>query len=385
MSRRLVFLFAFCCGAIVANLYYAQPIVAPIARDIGLSTHASGLIVSLTQVGYAIGLLFLVPLADLVENRRLMMATTAVCTLALAATALATSAPVFLALALLVGLGSVAVQMMIPLTAHLAPEAERGRTVGSVMSGLLLGIMLARPVASVVADAAGWRAVFGAAAVLMVAIEVVFAFTMPRRMPEHRASYAALLGSLVTLVRREPVLRQRMALQACMFGSFTLFWTAVPIELVQRHGFSQNQIALFALVGATGAVAAPIAGRLADAGHGRAATLAALVGAALVYAIGVAAGQAGASVAALVVTAVIVDFCVQGSMVLGQREIYRLDAASRARMTSLYMTSVFVGGAIGALLATTLYEQGGWRAAALAGGALPLLGLAVFMVSSRRA
>ena len=378
MTRPLVFLFAFCCGAIVANLYYAQPIVALIAPEIGLSPHAAGLIVSLTQIGYAFGLFFLVPLGDLVENRRLMMATTLVCMLALAATAFVDSAPAFLALSLLIGLGSAAVQMMIPLAAHLAPEASRGRVVGSVMGGLVLGIMLARPVASLVAESFGWRALFGAAALLMLAIEIVFALTMPVRRPDHRASYGELIGSLFTLARRQPVLRLRMAVNGLMFGGFTLFWTAVPLELVRNHGFTQREVALFALVGATGAIAAPIGGRLADAGLTRIASFAALSCALLAWLPGLATGPGATSVVVLAITGVVIDFCVQGNMVLGQREIYALDPASRSRMTALFMTSVFIGGALGAALATTLFERSGWSGAAMAGAGFPLAALVLY-------
>ena len=382
MTRPLVLLFAFCCGAIVANLYYAQPIVALIAPDIGLSAHAAGLIVSLTQVGYAVGLLFIVPLGDRLENRSLMMATTLVCTLALAATALVKSATAFLVLAFFVGLGSAAVQMMIPLAANLAAEASRGRVVGAVMGGLLLGVMLARPVASVVADAYGWRVLFGAAAVLMLIIEVVFITTMPRRRPEHGASYGALLRSLITLVRQQPVLRLRMAVHALMFAAFILFWTAVPLELARHHGFTQLQIAGFALIGATGAIAAPIAGRLADAGHVRKGTLAALVGAAIALVLSGAGG--GASVLELAITGVAIDLFVQGNMVLGQREIYALDAQSRSRITALFMTSIFAGGAVGAAIATTLFESGGWRVTAFAGSVFPFLSLLLYAGLSRR-
>ncbi len=189
----------------------------------------------------------------------------------------------FLAYALLIGFSSVSVQMLIPLAAHLTPEHQRGRVVGNIMGGLLLGILLARPLSSLIADHFGWRAVFIAAAGLMAAMVLLLALTLPRRVPEHRASYAALMASLVGLLRRHRALRQRalyqalMSLyQALMFGGFSLYWTAVPLALTQEHGLSQSQIAVFALIGAVGAIAAPIAGRMADAGHARLGTLLAL-------------------------------------------------------------------------------------------------------------
>ncbi|MBS7416057.1 MFS transporter [Pseudomonas syringae] len=373
MTPAMVMLFAFCCGAIVANIYYAQPIIELIAPDIGLSSTAASLIVSLTQIGYALGLFFLVPLGDLLENRRLMLVTTVVAILSLLGAAFAEQPNVFLLVSLLVGFSSVSVQMLIPLAAHLAPEESRGRVVGGIMGGLLLGILLARPIASLVADHFGWRAVFGSAAVVMIGISVVLATTMPKRLPDHRASYGQLLFSLWTLLRTQPVLRQRAFYQACMFATFSLFWTAVPLELSRNHGLSQTQIALFALIGAIGAIAAPISGRLADAGYTRIASLGALLFGALSFLPGLV--HPAYSVIGLAITGVVLDFCVQTSMVLGQRTVYALDAASRSRLNALYMTSIFIGGAIGSAVASPLFDHGGWSWVLIAGTALPLIAL----------
>ncbi|MBX8485675.1 MFS transporter [Pseudomonas cichorii] len=382
MTKGLVMLFAFCCGAIVANIYCAQPIIELIAPDIGLSSTMASLIVSLTQVGYALGLFFLVPLGDLLENRRLMLVTTGVAILSLLGAAFAEQPNLFLVVSLLVGFSSVSVQMLIPLAAHLAPEETRGRVVGSIMGGLLLGILLARPVSSLVADHFGWRAVFGSAAVLMAGISVVLATTMPRRVPDHRASYGQLLFSLWVLLRQQPVLRQRAFYQACMFATFSLFWTAVPLELARNHSLSQSQIAVFALIGAIGAIAAPISGRLADAGHSRIATLGALLFGALSFLPGLI--PAPYNLIGLAVTGVVLDFCVQMNMVVGQRAVYALDAASRSRLNALYMASIFIGGAIGSSVASVLFDHGGWVWISVVGTALPLIALLGFLRDSRR-
>ncbi|MBD8576080.1 MFS transporter [Pseudomonas syringae] len=383
MTRRLVLLFAFCCGAIVANIYYAQPIIALIAPDLGLSPTLASLIVSLTQIGYALGLFFLVPLGDLLENRRLIIATTLLTVLGLAGAALVEQPNLFLVLCLLVGFSSVSVQILIPLAAHLAPEAARGRVVGSIMGGLLLGILLARPIASLVADHFGWRAVFSAAAVVMVGLCAVLAITLPVRKPQHSASYPQLLASLWHLLRTQPVLRQRAFYQACLFATFSLFWTAVPLELVRNHGLSQSQIALFALAGAIGAVAAPISGRLADAGYTRQTSLTVLLLAALCFL--PALTTVGASVIGLALTGIVLDFCVQVNMVLGQRAVYALDANSRSRLNALYMTSIFLGGAAGSALASVLFNHGGWNSIVIAGTALSSLALLGFVWNSRQA
>lgn len=377
LSRGMVIFFAFCCGAIVANIYYAQPIIELIASDIGMSSAVASLIVSLTQIGYALGLFFLVPLTDLVESRRLMMFTAVVSIASLTAAAMVHQVNVFLAVSLLIGFSSVSVQILIPLAAHLAPEATRGRIVGSIMGGLLLGILLARPLSSVIADHFGWRAVFVMAALVMTGMTLLFWMIIPTRQPDHKATYAGLLRSLLTLVKTMPVLRQRAVYQAGMFASFSLFWTSVPLELARHYHYSQTQIALFALVGAIGAVAAPISGRLADAGHTRIASLFAMSFATLSFLPNLIHQPLG--VLGLVVTGILLDFCVQMNMVLGQREIYALDAASRGRLNAIYMTSIFVGGAIGSSIAGLLYANGGWEWIATAGATFPLLALIRFL------
>lgn len=377
ISHTLILFFAFCCGAIVANIYYAQPLTELIAADTGMSPSVASLIVSLTQIGYALGLFFLVPLADLVENRRLMIAICMLSILSLAAAAMTQHSGLFLTLSLLIGFSSVSVQILIPLAAHLTPEIRRGQVVGNIMGGLLLGILLARPISSLVADHFGWRAVFVMASILMVGISLLFIVTMPERRPHNRESYSSLLKSLGQLIRTLPVLRQRAFYQACMFASFSLFWTAVPVELMHQYGFSQSKVALFALVGAIGAIAAPITGRLADAGYTKVATLAALAVAVVSFLPGLIHPSLG--VVGLVVTGIVLDFVVQMNMVLGQREIYGLNAAVRGRLNALYMTSIFIGGAIGSSVAGSLYAYGGWTWIVLAGSAFPLIALISFV------
>jgi predicted MFS family arabinose efflux permease len=371
LTHSLIALFAFCCGAIVANLYYAQPITELIAPDIHMSPDTASLIVSLTQIGYAFGLFFLVPLGDLLENRKLMITTALVSIVSLAAAAFVHHPGLFLGISLLVGFSSVAVQILIPLAAHLAPDVSRGKVVGTIMSGLLLGILLSRPISSVVAGHFGWRAVFGSAAVLMAIVTTVLALT----------TYLELIGSLGHLLRTMPVLRHRSLYQGLMFASFSLFWTAIPVELTRQFGLSQTAIGIFALVGAIGATSAPVAGRLADAGHTVRATLIALVVGALAYTPALIHPAWG--VYGLVVTGIVLDFAVQMNMVLGQREIYALHAASRNRLNALYMTSIFVGGAFGSALASPLYQHCGWPLVAAVATAFPLVALLHYLAIGR--
>ncbi len=380
MPASLVALFSLCAGVLVANLYYAQPIIELIAPAVGLSPQGASVIVSLTQIGYAIGLFFLVPLADLLENRRLLVASGVAAAVSLAGAAASSQPSLFLLVSLLLGLSSVSVQILIPLAAHLAPEALRGRTVGTIMGGLLSGILLSRPLSSLAAQYLGWRAVFVIAAAMTLLTVAIIALTLPRRVPQHRATYGGLLASLWHLFTRFAVLRQRALLQGLLFAAFSLFWTAAPLELASRHGLSQAQIGIFALVGALGAVAAPIAGRLADAGHTRVASFAALIAAALAFVPGLLHGPA--ALYGLALTGIVLDFAVQMNMVLGQRAIYALDAASRARLNALYMTAIFAGGAAGSAVASALYTRAGWFGIVIVGSGLALVALVALVALS---
>lgn len=386
ISSGMLLLLATACGLIVANLYYAQTLVGPISVATGLSAGAAGLIVTLTQIGYTLGLLFIVPLGDLLENRRLVFLGLLFTGAALAVAAVATSAALFLAAALAIGVGSVVAQVLVPFAAHLSKEATRGQAVGKVVSGLLLGIMLARPVASLIADHANWHVVFGGAAVLMVVLAFVMRIKLPQRTPTAPLPYAKLIGSLWHLFLTTPVLRRRGAYQAGLFGSFSLFWTVTPLMLAgpQFH-LSQTGIAIFALVGMAGAIASPIAGRLADQGHTLMASAAALMLGVLGFILPLLAPQDSASartigLALLVAASIILDMGVAASLVLGQRAIFNLGADMRSRLNGIYLAMFFAGGATGSALGGWMYATHGWHAALLTGMAFPALAL-VYWIS----
>ena len=385
-STAITLLLAAACGLIVANLYYAQPLAGPIGASLGLSPSATGLIVTLTQIGYGVGLLFIVPLGDLVETRRLVGVLIALVTLALAGAALSTQPLPFFIAVLAIGLFAVAAQVLVPYAAHLAPAAHRGRMVGNVMSGLLMGIMLARPVASFIAQAAGWHAVFWGSAAAMVLLGVLLAVALPPRRPTSTLRYSTLLASMGRLALHTPVLRRRSLYHAAMFGAFSLFWTTVPLRLAQEFQLSQSGIALFALAGVAGAVASPIAGRLADAGHTRIATILAMACAIAAFALS-RAGAPGSTpaLAALVVAGIVLDFGVTTNLVVGQRAIFALGDDVRSRLNGLYMATFFAGGAIGSAFGGLAYARGGWAAAAWLGLALPAAALAYCATERREA
>jgi predicted MFS family arabinose efflux permease len=386
LSSATMVLLATASGLIAANIYYAQPLIGEISAALSLPPQAAGLIVTLMQVGYGAGLLLIAPLADLVENRRLALAAIGLATLGLLGAALSRQAAPFLICALLIGLGSVAVQVLIPLAAHMAPAATRGRIVGDVMTGLTLGVMLARPVSSFIAANASWRAVFFAATIGMAAIAAVLAIALPERRPMTRMRYDALLASMIRLALTTPILRQRALYQSCLFAAFSLFWTTTPLLLAGPFHLTQNGIALFALAGVSGTIAAPIGGRIADRGYSLAATGLAIAAVAVAFLItDVAPAGSPLALTLLVVAAILLDFGSQTNLVLGFRAIYGLSAESRGRLNGLYIASFFSAAAVGSALGAWAYAQGGWRLASAFGLAFPTIALIAFTLNVRGA
>ncbi|MDQ1913549.1 MFS transporter [Paenibacillus sp. GD4] len=380
VSASLIFLLAAACGIIAANLYYAQPLVGPIGSAIGLSTGAAALIVTLTQIGYGIGLLFVVPLGDILENRKLIVSSLLVTAAVLTIAAVVKSAALFLTASLVIGVGSVAAQILVPYAAHLSPEALRGRYVGNVMSGLLLGIMLARPISSLVAEYLGWRAVYFISGALILVLALVLGKALPARRPSTATAYPALLLSMLHLLKTTQALRRRAIYHACVFGTFSLFWTTVPLVLTgPAFHFTQTEVALFALVGVVGAIAAPAAGRMADRGWVRPATgwaLAFVILSGLLPLL-VPTGSAIA-LPLLVGAAILLDMGVSANLVLGQRVIFSLGAEIRSRLNGLYMAIFFSGGAVGSAAGGWAYATWGWEGALLIGIALPVAAMAYY-------
>lgn len=385
LSGTMTFVMAAACGLIAANLYYAQPLAGPIAAAIGLPAHLTGLIVTLTQIGYGIGLLLIVPLGDLVENRRLILMMIGATIISLLAAGLSTAALPFLAASLAIGLASTAVQMIVPFAASLAPDAQRGQVVGNVMSGLMVGIMMARPVASFIARFSSWNLVFFLSAGVMVLLGFVLAARLPKRMPQTRLSYFGLIASMGQLYATQPVLRRRAFYQACQFAAFSLFWTVTPLLLAgPAFQLTQAGIALFALAGVAGAIASPIAGRLADRDLGRPATMFGIASVAIALLIThIAPEGSTVALALLTLAAILLDFGVTMTLVIGQRAIYGLGADLRSRLNGLFMATFFCGGAVGSAVGAWAYAEGGWMLASMIGLALPVIALAYSMTERR--
>ncbi|HEY4253433.1 MAG TPA: MFS transporter [Roseomonas sp.] len=381
-STAFLTLLAVAVGALVANLYYAQPIVTAIAPEIGISPDVAGSITSVTQIGYGMGLFLLVSLADLVENRRLVLCLVSLTFLGVVAVASSTGAVTFYLASFLIGLCATGAQVLLPFAAQLVPEARRGRVIGNIMAGVLTGIMLARPIALFISASFGWRAVFWGSAVLLLLIGLALARMMPRSRPAGGLHYGQIIASTVGLFRSMPAVRWRAAYAALMFGTFNMFWTAAPLMLAEHFGLSGHGIGFFALAGAGGALAAPIAGRLADRDLENPSTAGAMVVVGLAF---LATGWAVAagSLAALVVFAVLIDAAIQTNQVVSRRTIFAVPAAVRGRVNAIYMTIQFAGGALGSVLGTVSYHAGGWSLTAAVGVAASLALLGLFALEMR--
>jgi predicted MFS family arabinose efflux permease len=379
ISRGLVLLLATACGTAAANLYYAQPLLHTLAGAFGVSNGAAGLLITISQLGYVVGLSLLVPLGDLHERRGLITGTML---LTAAALALAAAAPAFAALGAalaVVGLTSVVAQIVVPMSSSLSAEHERGSVVGRVMSGLLIGILLARTVSGLIAAAVGWRAVFWFAAAAMVTLAATLRRVLPRIPPTTHLSYGGLLRSVVSLVREESVLRQRMMVGALTFGCFSILWTSLAFLLSGApYRYGNGVIGLFGLVGVVGALTASGAGRLADRGHnGRATTIAILI---MLASWGVMA-LGKTSVAALIAGIALLDLGVQGIHISNQSAIYALRPEARSRLTTGYMVAYFLGGAALSAITSSLYGSDGWVGVCVLGGVTAMLALVVWAVT----
>ncbi len=381
IDRKLVALLAVGCGATVANLYYAQPLLSTIGAHFGVSDGTAGMLVTVSQVFYGLGIVFLAPLGDLVDRRKLVVALLAISCLSLLGAA---AAPRFAVLALAIGLAaatSVVAQILVPFASTLAPDHERGHVVGLVMSGLLTGILLARTFSGLLAGVAGWRTVFAIAALAMALLAIALWRAMPRRPPSATLSYGRLLGSVATLIRAEPVLRRRMIYGACGFAGFSLVWTTLSFLLSDPpFDFGEATIGLFGLAGLGGTVAAMRTGRLHDRGRGRVATggmLAAVLLSWLIFLLG------RDSVPAILVGLAMLDFGVQGQNVLSQGAIYALGRETTGRVTTAYVAANFVGGAIGSAAGAIAWSVGGWPAVCGVGGAFALTAILIWLTEPR--
>ncbi len=361
-------------GLAVASNYYAQPLLHTIGQQFSISNAAAGTIVTTAQLSYAVGLMLLVPLGDMFERRALIVLMNLLAAGGLLISAFASNIAVLILGTALTGTLSVVAQILVPFAATLAAPHERGKAVGTVMSGLLLGILLARTAAGALADVGSWRTVYWVAAILMLCMSAVLWRVLPRYQSPTAMSYPRLLGSILRMFVEEPLFRARSLIGGLLFAAFSMLWTPLTFLLAgPPYEYSNTTIGLFGLAGAAGAYAANRFGRLADRGLGNLATRVGLL--LLLGSWGLMAfGQV--SVVALLAGILVQDLAIQGVHVTNTSSIYRLRPEARSRLTAGYVTCYFIGGASGSLVSSWLYAHFGWPAVVTAGAVLAALTLA---------
>jgi len=382
LNPRLVFILAVASGLSVSNLYWAQPLLDSIAHTFEITSTSAGLIVTLTQLGYAAGLVLLVPLGDMLERRQLIVSVLLISVISLILAAISSSILIFFFASLAIGFTSVVAQIFVPFSATLAEDHERGKVVGQVMSGLLLGILLARTLSGFISAYEGWRAVFWVASAMVLILSIILSKALPVFNTETNLTYGSLLKSVWKLFMAEKLLRRRSLYGALIFANFSVLWTSLTFLLAhQPYNYNDAVIGLFGLVGASGATSATVAGRLADKGHANSATGIFLISIFISFIL-MAFGET--LLIPLIVGIVILDLGVQGTHILNQSEIYKLSGEARSRLTTAYMTSFFIGGAIGSLTSAAIYGMEGWMGVCALGGLYSLGAIAVWVFDASR-
>lgn len=358
MSGLLIMLMSVASGVTAANLYYSQPLLEDFSRFFNVSPSMIGIAATLIQIGYALGLVFLVPLGDIKERRGLIMTMLFCSMLALLGISFASSIGWLFVGSLLIGLTSITPMLIVPLAAHLSEPASRGRVIGTIMSGLLIGILLSRTFSGIVGSALGWQAVYRIAAVMMGLLILIFYFWLPKSAPNSVMSYGKLLKSLMGLLRSQPILMETSLVGAMMFATFSDFWTTLSFLLKSPAYNLGSQVAgMFGLVGVAGALAASIVGRVADK---KSPLFTLTIAIALSSTSYVCFWSFGYRMWGLIIGTILLDLGIQSGQISNQTRINALDATARSRNNAVYMTFYFVGGALGSLMGTFFWGLFGW-------------------------
>jgi predicted MFS family arabinose efflux permease len=382
LDARSILLFAITAGVMMANLYYVQPLLATVAAALGRDTTTAGYLVTFTQAGYAIGVFLIVPVGDVLDRRKMLSFMMIINAVALTVAALSRNFAMFAAASLLIGITSSAVMVVISYVAVRAPDSERGRRVGQVMTGLILGILLARTVSGLIGHFFGWRSMYVIAVGVVIALLFALRAVMVREQTRGHLDYPQLLLSIVDLVKSEPQLRLRSFYSMLGLGTFSVLWTGLTFLLSGApYHYSEATIGLFGLAGAAGAVSANLAGRLGDRGHAHRMT--AVLAIILLLSWGMLAlGQR--SVGWIIVGAFLLDVGMQGLQVTHQTVIFKIAPHARSRVTAVFTTSAFFGASMGSAIATKSFALGGWIGLSIAGAALPAILLGVWGINQLR-
>jgi predicted MFS family arabinose efflux permease len=375
-------LLSFTAGAVVANLYYNQPLLPQIGRTFGLVNGRVGLVSTAGQVGYAVGLLLFVPLGDILERRKLMVGLLVAVALSLAVATFAPNISVLAAASFAIGVTTVVPQVVVPYAAGLVDATSRGRVIGRVMGGLLIGILAARVLAGIVGEIAGWRAMFGLAALLMLALAVALSRLLPVEPPRAVMRYSALLRSLATIARTEPVVRDAASIGALNFVAFSAFWTTLAFRLERAPLHYGSAVAgAFGVVGIVGAMVAPRVGKLADKRTPRRTVG---IGLWIVTASFVVFALAGSTLAGLFIGVIVLDAGMQVVNISNQTRVYQLPASEHNRLNTVYMVTYFAGGSIGSALGVWAWGRWQWTGVCAVGLIAMVLSGAVYLRGARR-
>ena len=381
LSRGMVLLMAFTTGVVVAGNYYAQPLLHSISASFDLSYASAGIIVTVAQLSYALGLVLLVPLGDLFEQRRLMVTLLLLSTSGLFISALSQNFWMLLLGTSISSFFSVVAQVIVPFGAALASPSQRGQVVGTIMSGLLLGILLARTVSGMLSDLGDWHTIYWCASIVVLITTAVLYRKLPRHHQHAGLSYFQLLASILTFFKTEKVFLWRSVMGGLVFSSFSVLWTPLAFLLAKPpFDFSDFMIGLFGLAGVAGALAANRAGKLVDQGKAKQTTT---IGCVLLMLSWVPIYLGGHSVLALIIGIIVLDLCVQLIHVVNQNIIYQVNQQARNRLNAGYMLSYFIGGAFGSLVSAWAFQHYAWVGVSIVGFILSTLVLLVWLATRK--
>jgi predicted MFS family arabinose efflux permease len=383
LSRWNILIMALCTGLIVANIYYSQPLLVLMSDEFGVSESNAGQVTFFTQVGYALGLLFCVPLGDKLERKSQIVVMTLAAVVALIAAAESVNITMLKVTGLLIGFTSVVPQLILPLAANLSDPASRGKVIGTIMSGLLVGILLSRTLSGIVGHHFGWRAMFWIAAGISALLAVIMITTFPSSKPNFSGTYGDLMKSLLTLIKEQPVLREASAINACCFAMFGMFWTTVVFLLSDApFKYTSEQIGLMGLAAAAGALGAPLVGRIADKKNPRIAIgygiIFLFLGYFLFYAF-------QTNIIGIIVGIIAIDLGLQGIHVSNQTRIYTLLPEARNRLNTVFMTTSFIGTSLGSGIGLWVWSAAQWNGVCIAGIGLITVALIIYLATYKKA
>lgn len=377
-----IILMALCTGLIVANIYYCQPLVVLISKDFGVAESTAGRVTFITQLGYAVGLLFFVPLGDMLEKRTQIIFTTAISVLALVAAALSPSLLMLEVASLCIGATSIVPQLIIPLAAHLSVPEKRGKIIGSIMSGLLIGILLSRTVSGFIGAWVGWRGMYWIAAGITTSLLLLMRISFPQSKPHFKGTYLSLMQSLVTLFKQQPLLREASAINALVFASFGMFWTTMVLHLsLPPFNFHSDTIGMFGLAAVAGALVAPLIGGKADKSNPR---IAIGYGILIIFISFVIFYFFSFSVIGFIIGIILLDLGLQAIHVSNQTRVYSLLPQARNRLNTVYMTISFIGTSLGSALGLWVWDIAQWTGVCIAGVAVIMLALVIYALTYKK-